>query len=228
MKMRTGHSTINWFELSQPMQERMVRLFEVAGRKSLYSWAAVNDDSAEVIMLDRGSVFNVPDSSRVIFVGEGDPAQAGVSTNYRLSSDFTVGQLIDVLDRLALVLMDANMKDIRDLSPDALYGLKRWVALTGPLAASGFTRAQALMTRKALTLGDIGRLSGLAEPDVRRLLRELNRLQVLEQSRRPVQGQAAEPDQDVQPVRTLSAPAHSVVGRLSAWLAARRSRPTIQ
>ena len=95
------------------VQQRFEALFAVASRKSLSGWRQVSSDSAEVLILDGSVPAAAPDSKTspcVVYVGGEASAQPlGRSSQGwapHLDVEFTLSDLIDMLDRAAVSLMD--------------------------------------------------------------------------------------------------------------------------
>lgn len=95
--------------LMPPMQARFVDLFEVASRRSVFSWSASALADAQVVVLDGASehVQLQPMPPCVIWVGRERQAASdfGEWEGY-LGEDFTVSDVIDILDRAAVFLLD--------------------------------------------------------------------------------------------------------------------------
>ncbi len=172
--------------LSDSFRERFVQLFEVASRRSVCRWQEVGVAQAQLWLVDAFSA--IPAGVRplcVICVGPTFAEQAP-STHWstRLEAGYTVADLIDVLDRAGVFLMDWHaQQSARALraAPAAQppgQGLQRWhltawVSLRAPHDRGAHLRALALMSREAVTVEQICRHAELDEASVLALLAEL-------------------------------------------------------
>ncbi|MFN3438200.1 MAG: hypothetical protein ACK41V_10930 [Acidovorax sp.] len=95
--------------LGAALHTRFSELFAVAARKSVFLWSESPLDQAQVVMLDASSnlLRLQPLPPCVIWLGYEQPA-AGFSDAWvgRLAQDHTVADLIDILDRAAVFLLD--------------------------------------------------------------------------------------------------------------------------
>lgn len=217
--------------LRPELRARFFQLFEVAARKSVFLWREAALPLAQVVVLDASS-----DVSRlqmwppcVIWVGVERPDARGPGVwAGRLALDYTVADLIDVLDRAAVFLLDwkarqrqspvgATASPVADTSAGPLvtvqsthYRLKEWVFLDPPFDEPGCLRALALLTRQPVTAQQLQQHSGLGTPMVMALLQELARRRVLLSS---VGAPVAAPV-----VRQGAVAPKGFIRRLSRWL----------
>lgn len=101
--------TITFEMLTQASHEDFWQKFAVARTKTVFSWEKTQTFNAEVVLIDHAS--NITDSGVffpcVVWVGwEGPPTQVGIEWAGCLPADYTVAQVIDILDRAAVFLMD--------------------------------------------------------------------------------------------------------------------------
>lgn len=225
--------------LAPGLRARFFELFGVASRKSVFAWHEAVLPQAQVVVLDMSS-----DLSRlqfrppcVIWVG-GLPAGASLGAwTGRLAADYTVADLIDVLDRAAVFLLDwkarrpvptavAPARALADsgvpppAAPGAMgaaqgtrYRLAAWIVLGAPFDGAGCTSALALLARQPVTAQQLQQHSGLPPAMVLDLLQELARRKVLQAS---VLAPPATPAPHAP--RGAAAVHQGFVRRLSHWL----------
>ena len=175
------------------VQQRFEALFAVASRKSLSGWRQVSRDSAEVLILDGSVPAAAPDSKTspcVVYVGGEASAQPlGRSSQgwaAHLDVEFTLSDLIDMLDRAAVFLMDWKARQkasvaltlqraMQDLQEQGLncphrFQLKSWVALPGSANTAENMRALALMSRGPIAAQSLSDHSGMEVPQLISLL----------------------------------------------------------
>ena len=151
------------------VQQRFESLFAVASRKSLSNWRQVPRTSAEVLVVDGN--LPLPESAAktpcVVYVG-GDASNQPLGRSSQgwaahLDVNFTLSDLIDMLDRAAVFLMDWKarqqatvaltlqraMQDLLQLGENCphLFQLKSWVALSGSFNSAQNKRVLALLSR---------------------------------------------------------------------------------
>ena len=175
------------------VQQRFEALFAVASRKSLSGWRQVPSDTAEVLILD-GSVPAVAQEGKkspcVVYVGGDASAQPlGRSSQgwaAHLDVEFTLSDLIDMLDRAAVFLMDWKARQkaavtltlqsaLADLQAQGLscphrFQLKSWVALPGSANTAENMRALALLSRGPIAVQSLSEHSGIELPQLISLL----------------------------------------------------------
>lgn len=175
------------------VQQRFEALFAVASRKSLSGWRQVSSDSAEVLILDGSVPAAAPDAKTspcVVYVGGEASAQPlGRSSQgwaAHLDVEFTLSDLIDMLDRAAVFLMDWKARQkasvaltlqraMQDLQEQGLncphrFQLKSWVALPGSANTAENMRALALMSRGPIAAQSLSDHSGMEVPQLISLL----------------------------------------------------------
>ncbi|WP_218242110.1 hypothetical protein [Comamonas fluminis] len=175
------------------VQQRFEALFAVASRKSLSGWRQVSSDSAEVLILDGSVPTAAPDAKTspcVVYVGGEASAQPlGRSSQgwaAHLDVEFTLSDLIDMLDRAAVFLMDWKARQkaavvltlqraMADLKEQGLncphrFQLKSWVALPGSANTAENMRALALMSRGPIAAQSLSDHSGMEVPQLISLL----------------------------------------------------------
>ena len=207
--------------LAPTLRARFSELFGVASRKSVFAWQESVLPEAQVVMVDGSSdllrLQNRPPC--VIWVGTAQPpaGTAGAWTG-RLAQDYTVADLIDMLDRAAVFLLDwkarqpipAATAPVEPAVPLTRYRLGSWVFLGAPFDGASHVRALALLARQPVTAQQLQTHSGLALAQVADLLQELARRKVL---------RASAPAATPAPTSSAAAPVHKgLVQRLSNWL----------
>ncbi|WP_124458919.1 hypothetical protein [Variovorax sp. KBW07] len=187
--MRSHTATFNAALLSPAVRERFQTLFSVAERKSVLAWQEAPLPRAEVVICD-SDLQDLPTegSSCTVFVGTAvastQPAATSATRRFQLMPDFTVGQLLDTLDRAAVWLLEVRnqkrMQRAQDAElPSSSYQLRRWVTLPAELSTPGYIRAMALLTREPMSMERLCNHSGLLGWQAHELLAELKRLDVL-------------------------------------------------
>lgn len=170
---------------------RFRELFAVASRKSIFGWRDVPPALAQVVFLDHSAsaVQLNPGPACVVWVGA-EPSAASTRAHWtgRLAQDYTVGDLIDILDRAAVFLMDwkgATPLQGRALAPvppqadEVQHSLNAWVSMGAPFDSAECIRALALLARGGVTPEQLRAHSGLDTASMEALLRELDRRGVL-------------------------------------------------
>lgn len=218
-------------ELWSPLlRERFEALFAVASRKSLRGWRQVPLVSAQVLVVD-GSL-PVPEAAVwmpcVVYVGGVPQGQHLERTQQRLATyldmNFTLSDLIDMLDRAAVFLMDWTVRqqvassqtlvhaldDLQQQGGDCRYRfqLKAWVALPAPWNSSECLRALAMLCRGPMEVAVLCEHSGMEARAVAQLLRHPRLRSLLECSLRPAR------EDDLPPLRRSRAQAPATVGGL--------------
>lgn len=217
--------------LSPTLRPRFLYLYAVASRKSVFTWREAELSRAEVLVLDISSVHvNLPHwPPCAIWLGE-QPSEASHSFHWNkvLPLDYTVADLMDMLDRAAVFLMDWKVNQSTQpsspkgvLLPEveriagACYRLVNWVTLSAPLNRPEYLRAMALMAREAVTLSQLEDHAALSKAQVNALLDELHKREVLRVSKA-----IAKPVSTTQSVLGSSANygQRRLIQRLSSWL----------
>lgn len=159
------------------IRQRFEALFAVAARKSLSSWREVPCGKAQLLVVDGSAP--VPHAAAsmpcVVYVGgEAEHQPLGRSPRgwaAHLEVNFTLSDLIDMLDRAAVFLMDwkaprqgpvamlasvpaaltlqAALQDLMTMGEDCrhLFQIGSWVVLPGSAPAAQSTRVLALLAR---------------------------------------------------------------------------------
>lgn len=232
---------VSWAaELWTPaVQQRFEALFAVASRKSLSGWRLVPREAAEVLVLD-GTVpalaQEVKNSPCVVYVGGEASAQPlGRSSQgwaAHLDVEFTLSDLIDMLDRAAVFLMDWKARQkatvtltlqraLEELKEQGLdcphrFQIKSWVALPGAANTAQNMRALALLSRGPIAVQSLSEHSGAELAELISLLSLPQVQAVLRCSLKTAE--AAKP----QPTTPTTQPAASVtrqwVKKLTGWI----------
>lgn len=176
------------------VQQRFEVLFAVASRQSLSGWRLVSRDAAEVLVLD-GSASErlVPDGQKspcVLYVG-GDACEQPLGRSSQgwaahLDVEFTLSDLIDMLDRAAVFLMDWKARQkatgtltlqraLTDLQEQGLdcphrFQIRSWVVLPAAVNTAQNMRALALLSRGPIAAQALGEHSGMEVAELISLL----------------------------------------------------------
>lgn len=178
---------------SPQLKQRFETLFAVASRKSLRSWRQVPLVSAQVLVLD-GSL-PLPEAAArlpcVVYVGGVPAGQHLERTSQRLTTyldlNFTLSDLIGMLDRAAVFLMDWTalqqvassqtlVRALDELQQQAescryRFQLKAWVVLPAPWNSAESLRALAMLCRGPMEVATLCKHSGMKAAVVAELLR---------------------------------------------------------
>lgn len=197
--MRDASAGVAAEMLTPHFYERFHKLFSVASRKSLLRWHEVPAAEAQVLLLDDASAAQ-PGSRApcLVCVGGSFPDKAPQAQwTARLQSGYTLADLIDVLDRAAVFLMDWRARQTMTAAsadtawespaaaraafgdPQQRFRLSTWVSLGAPFRSGGHVRALALLTRAPVSLAQLCEHSGLEPAAAQALLAELSRRNVL-------------------------------------------------
>ena len=215
-------------ELWSPLlKQRFEALFAVASRKSLRGWRQVPLVSAQVLVVDGN--MPAPEAAGwmpcVVYVGGVPQGQHLERTQQRLATyldmNFTLSDLIDMLDRAAVFLMDWTVRqqvatshtlaraldDLQQQGVDCRYRfqLKAWVALPAPWNNSECLRALAMLCRGPMEVALLCEHSGMQARAVAELLRHPRLRSLLECSLRPAR------ENDLPPLRRSRAQASDTV-----------------
>ncbi|QXZ08985.1 hypothetical protein KUF54_13165 [Comamonas sp. Y33R10-2] len=180
------------------VQQRFDSLFAVASRKSLSGWRLVPKQSAEVLVLDGSKPLVAQDEITapcVVYVG-GDASRQPLGRSSQgwaahLDVDFTLSDLIDILDRSAVFLMDWRARhkpsviltlsraldELKQQGFDCVhrFQLRSWVALHGSANTAANMRVLALLSRGPIDAKSMSDHSGM---DLSQLLALLSLPQV--------------------------------------------------
>lgn len=221
------------------VQQRFETLFSVAGRKSLSGWRQTPRQAAEVLVIEGFAPVEFKDGASVpcvVYVG-GEAALQPLGRSAQgwaahLDVDFTLSDLIDILDRAAVFLMDWRARQkasvtltlqraLEDLKHQGLecphrFQLKSWIALSMGANTAQNMRALALLSRGPIDARSLAEHSGIELPQLVALL-SLPQLQAaLQCSLRTQQVQATVTKS------TKTQPATSVtrqwVSKLTGWI----------
>ena len=136
------------------VRQRFEQLFAVASRKSLSQWRQVSRNTAEVLVLDGAVSQQGKDGSQppcVVYVG-GEAATQPLGRSSQgwaahLEVDFTLSDLIDMLDRAAVFLMDWKARQKANTALTVQHGtpgvyMQNWSRFTKECIAYLATRRQ--------------------------------------------------------------------------------------
>ena len=209
-------------------RERFDKLFAVAARKSLFSWRSTAHTLADVVLIDdatpAGALGRIqPPCVVCLCKTSNNAAASNAPWQSRLSGDYTVADVIDLLDRAAVFLLDwqarpgAQRPSAAPATPQAsaaLYRLGKWVSMGAPFNSQQSLRALALLAQGAVSARQISEHSGLEPARTTALLNELQQRGVLMVSAKTI------PSATQTPRRTAPQPSAgvSLVQRLSRWL----------
>ena len=221
------------------VQQRFESLFAVAARKSLSGWRQVPRHLAEVLVLEGFAPLVSKDETKapcVVYVGgEASKQPLGRSSQgwaAHLDVDFTLSDLIDMLDRAAVFLMDWRarqkasvtltlqraLEDLQQQGFDCMhcFQLRSWIALPGSANTAQNMRVLALLSRGPIDAKSISDHSGIEMPQLFTLLSLPQVQAVLRCSLRSSQEPSAAP------ISTKTQPATSVtrqwVSKLTGWI----------
>lgn len=222
-----GLATELW---SPAVEQRFQSLFAVAARKSLMAWHEVPAATAQVLVLDGSQpvLASALQAPCVVYVGGaaqrqplGQSAQRWVA---HLNVDFTLSDLIDMLDRAGVFLLDwrarqqavthhALERALADVRHQGLecghrFEIKAWVSLQAPWDSPECTRALALLSRGMIDTMTLCTHSGLAPADAAHFLGDTALRAVLR----------CELNAPVAPQRKSAPAAPQWLQRLSGWI----------
>jgi hypothetical protein len=217
--------SLNCDELPAPLAERFKLLFQVAGRKSVVAWSLSPVADADMQVVDRARVDAVQPTSTCVVTLALDDAQAVTDEgtwvkphmrHYALRANFTVAQLLDVLDLAGVWLLQQRAASgAQLLSPQgttATFRLKRWVVPSGALRGVRYATAMAALSRQPLTVNALTRHTGLRTSDVETLIAHLSRQGALHIVHQHTPDEAA-----AEPTAKSG-----LVAKVSQWLRSRR------
>ncbi|BDR07052.1 hypothetical protein CTR2_R03900 [Comamonas thiooxydans] len=175
------------------VQQRFEALFAVAARKSLSAWRQVPRQAAEVLVIEGLESLLARAEAKapcVVYLG-GEPAMQPLGRSSQgwavhLDVDFTVSDLIDMLDRAAVFLMDWRARH-RAAAPLSLqralqelqqqgadcphrFQIKSWVALPGSANSALHMRVLALLARGPIDARSLAEHAGIEMPQLSTLL----------------------------------------------------------
>ena len=174
------------------VQQRFDSLFAVAARKSWSLWRLVPRGDAQMLVVDGSQPISAGGEKApcVLYIGGSAQSQPLGRSSQRwaahLDVNFTLGDLIDMLDRAAVFLMDwkarqqANnsqslQKAIGDLQTMGMdcphrFQIKAWITLPSPYNAAESLRALALLSRGHIDARALCEHSGITTDQAVRLL----------------------------------------------------------
>lgn len=218
--------------LTPESRQRFCALFSVAARKSITSWKEMPVTAALVLLLDHvdcGMPVGLATAPCMICIGDaGQQPLRNVPWVGQLRADYTLADLIDVLDRAAVFLLDWQARQrtlqasraapaVPGAGAECAYQVTSWVALGPPFQTGAGMRAMALLTREPVTLGQLCEYSGMDMPLARSLLAVLELRQVLRTTVLAEWAEWAEPPHRSQ----APVPNPGLWGRLVWWSAGR-------
>ena len=233
---------VSWAaELWTPaVQQRFEALFAVASRKSLSGWRLVPRETAEVLVLD-GTVPEVlvqdaKKSPCVVYVG-GDASEQPLGRSSQgwaahLDVEFTLSDLIDMLDRASVFLMDWKARQkasvtltlqraLQDLQEQGLdcphrFQIRSWVALPGSANTAQNMRALALLSRGPIAVQSLSEHSGAELPELISLLSLPQVQAVLRCSLKTAE--AAKPQSTTNTTQPAASVTRQWVKKLTGWI----------
>lgn len=198
---------------SPSLQQRFETLFADAAARSLRNWRQVPLVSAQVLIVD--GHLPAPEAAEwtpcVIHVGGLPQGAAPGQTPQRwaasLGAEFTQADLVDVLDRAAVFLMDWQVRqqlaasqaleralaDLQRQGADCMYRfqLSAWVALPAPWNRAECLRALAMLCRGPMDIPALCEHSGISCETAIELLQQPGLRSLLHCSLRSVRRSAA-------------------------------------
>ncbi|WP_291595066.1 hypothetical protein [Comamonas sp.] len=228
-------------ELCTPaVQQRFEALFAVAARQSLSAWRQVPCHAAEVLVIEGLETLLAGAEARapcVVYLG-GEPAMQPLGRSSQgwavhLDAEFTLSDLIDMLDRAAVFLMDwrarhrtdaplSLQRALQELQQQGVdcphrFQIKSWVALPGSANSAQNLRVLALLARGPIDARSLAEHAGIEMPQLSTLL-SLPQLQPVLRCSLPGAGELA----GTRKSSTARQPAASVtlqwVSRLTGWI----------
>jgi hypothetical protein len=176
-------------------------LMQIADEKTVFHWLPSDPRFASVALLDP-SVFNpqeaLPANCICIWVSASSDHPAGKG-DMSLPANFRLSDLINVLDRAALRILDmktgtTGLDDASDPLSQRTYRISRWISLEHDFSAVHFQKILAVMTKQSVDWHWLLAYGGLPERDAYLFLAELRKKKVLvERSKLPA---AQEPEQE--------------------------------
>ncbi|EED69748.1 hypothetical protein [Comamonas testosteroni] len=175
------------------VQQRFEALFAVAARKSLSAWRQVPRQAAEVLVIEGLDSLLAREEARapcVVYLG-GEPAMQPLGRSSQgwaahLDADFTLSDLIDMLDRAAVFLMDwrarhrtdaplSLQRALQELQQQGVdcphrFQIKSWVALPGSANSALHMRVLALLARGPIDARSLAEHAGIEMPQLSTLL----------------------------------------------------------
>lgn len=166
------------------VQQRFEELFAVAARKSLSAWRQVPRHAAEVLVIEGLESLLARAEARapcVVYLG-GEPAMQPLGRSSQgwvvhLDVDFTLSDLIDMLDRAAVFLMDwkarhgagaplslqSALQELQSQGVDCThcFQIKSWVALPGSANSAQNMRVLALLARGPINARSLAEHAGI-------------------------------------------------------------------
>lgn len=227
--MRHHLATLNAALLTPPTHARFLNLFAVAEPKSIFGWREAPLAQANLALLD-SSLHELPVGLPDCVVLVGDSVSVALTSqlkrHFHLKPDFTVSQLLDILDRAAVCQLDLRGQGASPQASSTVtvlsYKLRRWAFLGAELSSTSSIRAMALLSTESMTLERLCRHSGLQPTQAQRLLAELTRLDVLHVTQATVRAHPSPATGDQQPRQQA---VEGLLSKLSRWLRQSRSIP---
>ncbi|MPT09436.1 MAG: hypothetical protein E2578_05140 [Comamonas sp.] len=166
------------------VQQRFEALFAVAARKSLSAWRQVPRHAAEVLVIEGLESLLARAEARapcVVYLG-GEPAMQPLGRSSQgwaahLDADFTLSDLIDMLDRAAVFLMDWRarhrssaglslqraLEELQQQGAGCLhrFQIKSWIALPGSANSAQNMRVLALLSRGPIDARSLAEHAGI-------------------------------------------------------------------
>jgi hypothetical protein len=203
-------------------------MMPIANEKTVFRWLPSDSRVASVALLDP-SVFNpletLPANCICIWVAASPDHPAGKG-DMTLPAKFRLSDLINVLDRAALRILDmktgtSGMGDASDPLSQRTYRISRWISLEHDFSAVNFQKILAVMTKQSVDWRWLLVYGGLSERDAYLFLDELRKKEVLvERSKLPA---AQEPAQQFHPEQKESG-VGLFVKKINQWLGRTRSQ----
>ena len=214
--------------LPEASRARFDTLLTMVARRSVVGWELAPAAEAELVVAQEDAGIQTADRPRCIAVvgalGGGQAAPQGTPTSlsrrFTLRSDFTAGQLLDMLDLAAVWLLDQRSriaaKSAAPQDDDGLvFQLLQWPPVSRKFSSAGDLRALALLTSGPVSLTALCAHTGLEASRVRDLLTELSLSDLLHVADDPARRTAASDG--------ARAVGHRLMAKMSRWLDSERA-----
>lgn len=176
-------------------------LMQIANERTVFRWITSDLKFASVALLDP-SVFDpremLPANCICIWISESPDHPPGRG-NMSLPLNFRLQDLINVLDRAALRILDLKIEqigthEVSDFVSQRIYRISRWINLGHDFSPIRFQKILAVMTKQSVSWHWLLTYGGLTERDAYMFLDELRKKEVLiEGGELPIALESAQP-----------------------------------
>ncbi len=211
-------ANVTWELLAPELRLRFTEIFRIAAPKSFFQWHESTVDQAQVVFVDKTSNFARirAGTPSLIFIGGDTWAIPGVFWVKTLDVNFAPFDLVDLLDRAAVFLLDWEARGTAPLTASSAtrYRLKSWIFLGAPYDSGSHITALALLARQQVTVLELISHSGLDQARVEELLHVLHQRRLLQIV---FISQLADVSSDAE-IKPSNLPPKSFWRRLSSWI----------